>query len=184
MKVLCYGDSNTFGYDPRSLLGSRYEPENRWVDIVAAQTGWEIINAGQNGREIPRRSFELESARELIGQHKPDLTVIMLGTNDLLQGADPDTVTARMEAFLRSLPGSLFLVAPPPMQRGAWVPDDRLVACSRLLGSLYRALAQRLGIPFADAADWGIELTFDGVHFSENGHRTFADHLIAELLVQ
>ena len=182
MNVLFYGDSNTFGYDPRSLLGSRYEPANRWVDILAVQTGWAVINAGQNGREIPRRSFETAAARELICRHAPDLTVVMLGTNDLLQGAEPDIVAARMASFLQQLPHSLFLVAPPPLQRGTWVTDDELVARSRLLGSHYRVLAQRLGISFADAADWGVELTFDGVHFSECGHHTFAQKILKELI--
>lgn len=182
MKLLCYGDSNTFGYDPCSAFGSRYEKEDRWVDLLQAKTGWEIVNAGQNGREIPRRSFELENARELIHRHNPDLTVVMLGTNDLLQGADPETVAARMEAFLQNLSTPLFLVAPPPLQWGAWVPDDALVAASHLLGESYRQLAKRLQIPFADSGDWEIALTFDGVHFSETGHHAFANHLLQMLL--
>ena len=182
MKVICYGDSNTFGYDPRSVFGCRYDKENRWTDILAAQTGWEIINAGQNGREIPRRSFELESAKELICRHKPDLTVVMLGTNDLLQGAEPDTVASRMEAFLQQLSGPVLLIAPPPLQRGAWVEQEALVAFSQQLGNAYQLLAKRLNIPFADTAGWGVKLTFDGVHFSENGHHTFAQKILGELI--
>ncbi len=182
MKVLFYGDSNTFGYDPRSYLDSRYAPENRWVDIVAAQTGWDVVNAGQNGREIPHRSFELSAAQELFCRHNPDLTVIMLGTNDLLQGTDPETVTERMAAFLQSFTGKVFLVAPPPLQRGAWVTEDALVEASRQLGGLYQRLSLQLGIAFADAAQWIINLTFDGVHFSEEGHRSFARHLLKKLV--
>ena len=34
MRVCCFGDSNTYGYDPRSFLGGRYAAENRWVDIL------------------------------------------------------------------------------------------------------------------------------------------------------
>ena len=30
MKVICYGDSNTYGYDPRSWLGGRYDADSRW----------------------------------------------------------------------------------------------------------------------------------------------------------
>lgn len=29
-------------------------------------------------------------------------------------------------------------------------------------------------IPFADTRDWNIELAFDGVHFTAEGHHTFA----------
>ena len=180
-KLLCFGDSNTFGYDPRGFLGEPYERESRWVDILRDRTGWVLVNAGQNGREIPRHGFELEAVTGLLGRHRPDLTLVMLGTNDLLQGADAETVTARMEAFLGQLPGRVFLIAPPPLQRGVWVPDDRLLENSRLLGPAYGQLAARLGIPFADSGSWGIELTFDGVHFSEAGHRNFARQLLPAL---
>ena len=40
MRVCCFGDSNTYGYDPRSFLGGRYAAENRWVDILQSKTGW------------------------------------------------------------------------------------------------------------------------------------------------
>ena len=29
MKVICFGDSNTYGYDPHSLLGDRYDADSR-----------------------------------------------------------------------------------------------------------------------------------------------------------
>ena len=51
--VICFGDSNTYGYDPRSYLGGRYGPDSRWVDLLAARTGWDVRNQGQNGRTIP-----------------------------------------------------------------------------------------------------------------------------------
>lgn len=54
MKVICYGDSNTYGYDSYSWLGGRNDADSRWVDILAFETGWEVCNMGQNGREIPR----------------------------------------------------------------------------------------------------------------------------------
>lgn len=38
MKVICFGDSNTYGYDPRPLDGGRYDASCRWVDILEAQT--------------------------------------------------------------------------------------------------------------------------------------------------
>ena len=35
MQIVCFGDSNTYGYDPRSYLGSRYPADGRWVDLLA-----------------------------------------------------------------------------------------------------------------------------------------------------
>ena len=57
MRILCFGDSNTYGYDPRGFFGDRYDTEDRWVDLMAKQTGHECINTGANGREIPRMNW-------------------------------------------------------------------------------------------------------------------------------
>lgn len=177
MRMICFGDSNTYGFDPRSYFGDRYPSDDRWPDLLARQTGWEVINAGCNGREIPRNPYALR----LLVRHAPvDLLLVMLGTNDLLQGASAGEAAALMEAFLNPLLphcGSILLVAPPPMQRGAWVPDDDLVTESIRLAETYKALAQTLNIHFADTRDWNIELAFDGVHFTEAGHHRFANCL-------
>ncbi len=37
MNIICFGDSNTYGYDPRSYLGGRYDADNRWPDSGAGQ---------------------------------------------------------------------------------------------------------------------------------------------------
>lgn len=36
MKILCIGDSNTYGYDPRSFFGDRYPEDVRWTDNLGA----------------------------------------------------------------------------------------------------------------------------------------------------
>lgn len=181
VRILCFGDSNTYGYDPRGFFGDRYGAEDRWVDLLAKQTGHEIINAGANGREIPRSPYAL---RLLTQQQEVDIFLAMLGTNDLLQGASAKEATARMEAFLNPLLPhckQTLLVAPPPMKRGAWVPTDELVSESILLAEEYKLLAEKLNIPFVDTRHWNIDLTFDGVHFTEAGHHTFAKNLRKEL---
>ena len=52
-RILCIGDSNTCGFDPRSCLGSRYPREIRWTGRIAA-SGFEVVNDGVNGRTFPR----------------------------------------------------------------------------------------------------------------------------------
>ena len=182
LRIVCFGDSNTYGYDPRGYFGDRYGAEDRWVDLLAKHTGYEVINAGANGREIPRHSFTSQSFSE---HASVDIFLVMLGTNDLLQSATAKEVTTRMETFLASLlPHSkqILLVAPPPMKRGAWVPTDELVIESIYLAEEYRLLAEKLNIPFVDTCHWNIELTFDGVHFTEAGHHSFAARLIECLI--
>ena len=60
MKLFCFGDSNTYGYDPRSPLGERYPAAYRWVDLLAEKLDCSVVNAGENGREIPRWPWQWE----------------------------------------------------------------------------------------------------------------------------
>ena len=67
------------------------------------------------------------------------------------------------------------------MALGEWVPDQQLIDDSRAFAGLCQALAERLDIRFADAGKWDIFLAYDGVHFTEQGHRAFATGLLEEL---
>ena len=176
MNVICFGDSNTYGYDPRGYFGGRYDADSRWVDILAAETGWTICNMGQNGREIPFAApvFPTDT----------DLLIVMLGTNDLLQGRSPEQAAERLERFLLGIPldrSKILLIAPPPMTLGEWVPSLQLVDGSRTFAQLCQRLAKQLGIRFADAGKWDISLAYDGVHFTEQGHKVFAAGILEEL---
>lgn len=176
MNVICFGDSNTYGYDPRSWLGGRYDTDSRWVDILAEETGWTVRNMGANGREIPRTAFEIPS--------DTDLLIAMLGSNDLLQGRGPEEAAGKLERFLSALPlprDHILLIAPPPMCRGEWVPSQQLIDNSHTFAQCCRSLAERLGVRFADAGDWDIPMAYDGVHFTERGHRAFAIGLLEVL---
>ena len=177
-RILCLGDSNTFGYDPRSWFGDQYPADVRWAGRLNTPDR-EVINCGQNGMCIPRER-EFAVIRALVRSKRPvDIITIMLGDNDFLTAASAETVTARMRTFLSSLVEAsegerILLIAPPPLKPGEWVQSERVIGETYRLGALYRALAEELGVEFADAADWGVELSYDGVHFTENGHAAFA----------
>lgn len=171
MKILCIGDSNTYGYDPRSYLGSRYPAGVPWPDRLL---GHNVINYGMNGMCVPdARSLY----PELIRSRDPDLVIVMLGGNDLLNGASAERTAVRMAEFLDPLAAAerpILLIAPPPLQEGSWVPDPDLIDGSKKLAGLYRELAEEKGSLFADAGTWDVDLLFDGVHFSPEGHAAFA----------
>ena len=182
MKLWCFGDSNTYGYDPCGFFGGRYVAP--WPELLAEKTGFQVVNDGKNGRMIPEREYEFLQFRRDAERYDADALIVMLGTNDLLEGATAGEVAARMEAFLNicNVP-MILLVSPPPMKRGAWVPDDGLVEESWNLARQYEGLAKRRGIQFADAGEWDIALAYDGVHFSEEGHARFAEGLASHLEV-
>ena len=182
-RLLCYGDSNTYGYDPRSYLGGRYPESIRWTALLKG-CGWKVHNAGGNGRSIPRSDREIDIAVQALCRMDADILTVMLGSNDLLQATRTSAkeCAERMERFLTALLNAdgwsnsrkILLVAPPPMALGAWVQDEEIIAASRYLPECYEDTARPLGIDYADAGAWGVGLSYDGVHFSEKGHLTFA----------
>src|SRR4051794_36747894 len=93
--VLCYGDSNTWGYDPATR--TRYPLEVRWTGVLANRLGLEyrVVEEGLNGRTtrwddpIETGRTGLTYLRPCIESHQPlDLIIIMLGTNDLKRRFD------------------------------------------------------------------------------------------------
>ena len=172
MMILCFGDSNTYGYDPRGYFGGRYD--HPWPELLAEQLGCTVLNWGENGREIPEKA--------VIFPVDVDLLVVMLGTNDLLQCASAEIVSRRMQRFLAPLDRKkLLLIAPPPMKFGEWVQNQDLIDESVTLIKQYQTLSEHLGIRFVNAGNWNIPLAFDGVHLTEEGHRVFAKGLIEYL---
>ena len=167
MKIICFGDSNTMGYDPRGYFGGCYDAP--WPEVLAEMSGWSVRNDGEPGREIP--GYQLNFPKDV------DLLAVMLGTNDLLQGNPPEIIMNRMKFFLEQTDierSKILLIGPPSMKLGAWVPAQGLIEASKELNIAYQALSQRLGVHFVNADLWGVSMAFDGVHFTERGHKTFA----------
>ncbi len=88
--ILCYGDSNTYGFDP--ISETRFDRDKRWTGILAKELGdmYHIIEEGLNHRttvwDDPILDFR-NGKRYLVPclhSHKPiDLVILMLGSNDL-----------------------------------------------------------------------------------------------------
>ena len=87
--ILCFGDSNTWGYNAET--GARFAYDVRWTSLVQKELGdnFNIIPEGLNGRttvydepyKLYKRGFDYLPV--CLQSHAPlDLVVIMLGTND------------------------------------------------------------------------------------------------------
>ncbi len=176
-RIACLGDSNTFGYDPAAPLAARYPPFVRWTGRLA-ESGWQVFNRGMNGARVPLPGQFGAIAGQLGALAPLDAVAVMFGTNDLLQGAVAEDAGALLGDFLSALreavPGPLpILIAPPPMKPGTWVRGPEIISESERFGARCRLLAAEQGIAFADAGAWDVPLTFDGVHFTPEGHEAF-----------
>lgn len=185
MTIICYGDSNTYGYDPQMGGSGRYEKDSRWTEILQQNLHTKVENHGICGRCIPHMSGQLEvvcnEVKTWIAREDDMELWIMLGTNDLLQEKEflAEDVAARMDAFLQRLLEDeaslkIRLIAPPLMQYGAWVSEERIYQESRRLGRVYQKVAEKWQLDFTDAGKWELPVVFDGVHLSEEGHQRFA----------
>ena len=88
-RILCFGDSLTWGYDPDRRV--RFLEDSRWPQVMQRCLGEEytIIEEGQNGRTIatddPAEGEKngLKYIGPCLESHTPlDLVIIMLGSND------------------------------------------------------------------------------------------------------
>jgi lysophospholipase L1-like esterase len=197
-RILCFGDSLTWGWDPESQ--DRFPPEKRWTRVLARLLGegYEIIEEGLNGRTT---GFDdpIEGDKNgrrhlvmLLETHRPvDLVVILLGTNDLKQrfNLHPADIAQSAGELVKIVqrssagPGGraplVLLIAPPPI--GPLPQEAEIFAGgeekSRKLGHLYRLQAERLRCLFFDAQEVVRTSPRDGIHWDAEGNRAFAEAL-------
>lgn len=175
-KIICFGDSNTYGYDPRDYFGRPYD--RPWPMILAEKTGYEVVNLGQPGREIPvlDRQFQYLE-RDLIKAGQIDVLLIMLGTNDLLNMSRPDACVAvqRMKQLLNFLhqrfPELRICLMIPPLIR----ENDAFLQASRQLGAECQKFSEPGRVDVLDTSEWDLSLAFDGIHISEESQDIFAE---------
>jgi lysophospholipase L1-like esterase len=209
--ILCYGDSNTYGFDgrliPKTGERRRYDETVRWTWLLKKILGqdYDVIEEGMNGRttvfddptEGGRNGFK--SLEVIFQSHQPlDLVVIMLGTNDLKDqfSAAPLVISKGMERLVillkEMIAGSfnpdakILIVAPPDVScsaNGVFYYDfsERSVEKGKRLPNFYRQIAERYNCLFADAGTWVKMDSSDGTHLNPDGHSVFARKLAEEI---
>lgn len=196
--VLCFGDSNTWGFIPDSITApcpARHPHDVRWTGVLAKELGanYRIIEEGQNGRttvhDDPFAAVRNGKAvlPALLESHKPlDLVVLMLGTNDLkaVFGVSPAEIAmgvkvlAQMilssDAGLANRPPKLLLMCPPVIGDQPHLPDiaakfPNAQRDSRQLPRHYEALATSLGCAYLNTQTL-IQPGSDGIHLDATAH--------------
>lgn len=190
-RILLYGDSNTWGYDPRTE--GRYDETTRWAGVLARTlgAGYTIIEEGLNGRTtvLDDPLGEGKNGKTYLGpcldSHWPlDVVVLMLGTNDLkhrfgLSAFDiakgvrvlVETILTRGAGLEGGLP-KLLLLSPPHLNpQGLGESFAGGVEKSHGLAACYEEVARELGCEFFDVATLIGSSPVDGVHWERNAHK-------------
>jgi len=189
MRILFYGDSNTYGYDPADPYVQRYPLEKRWTTLLQEKMKGqcEIISEGMNGRKLPDLKYDGERIQHMLNElQEGDLFAVMLGTNDILLTIEPDAdiPIGKMHSFLnwlteRRAAGDILVIAPPHIG-GSLIRNPlyrRYYVESRKMNAGFKEVAKEFHANIVDTGDWGIELSADLVHLSEQGHRQFASKM-------
>ena len=196
--ILCFGDSNTWGYSPQD--GSRFPPNVRWTGTLQKTLGidYNIIEEGLNGRTTFINE-EGEDARPfrsgsdvfsmILESHRPlNLVTIMLGTNDLklefnlsveeiAQGVKELCEIVLSSEYLIDNPPKLLLIS--PIHIGSTIQPDQeeffeqAREKSYQFAEHYQRVAEELGIHFLDAAKIVSPSEGEGVHWDADQHIKF-----------
>ncbi len=193
--ILCYGDSNTWGFDPATK--QRFPEEVRWVGVLRRLLGesYEVISEGLNGRttvwDDPIEGYPNGKAYlfPCLQSHRPvDLVVLMLGTNDLKKRFSVSAfdigrgIGLLLDMINQSGAGprggapEVLLLAPPPVGRLTEFAEmfEGALEKSRKLAAHYREQARLRGCQFFDSGEVIVSSDIDGIHLEAAEHAKLA----------
>lgn len=198
IKILCFGDSNTWGTKPE---GGRYSVTERWSSLLgnylkASEVAVEVIEAGQPNRTLIHNApFDgnksgVSYLKPLLIQHQPDVLILLLGTNDLkakfdLSALDIALAAAELieqvQAFVQgpTIAASsikVLLISPPVIkEEGAYktIYQGGRVK-SETFAFEYTKQTERLECHFFDANELVTSSETDGVHWECEQHKKLA----------
>lgn len=195
-RILCFGDSNTWGYVSGQKTLTRFDENTRWTALLKKKLASkaEIIEFGlcgcesgeckKNGIPINASATSIYSS-VLFASYPVDAVIIMLGSNDVKErNCWKSGYTAEN---LRKLISSTKLLAPNAqiILASAVYLDSRItidpeysaraIEDSHLCAAEVEELAKSENLPFFDTNAWVKEKGIDGCHFTAADHAAFAD---------
>jgi len=208
-RILCFGDSNTWGYMPGSKH-NRYSADLRWTGILQGLLGtsYEVIEEGLNSRGItkgdPRPGKEGRSSIEYIipclDSHDPlDYIVVFLGTNELKSefNLSAEGVGENLEMLIRmiikqpsqfrDIKPQILIVTPPAVSETTEYASKGgkyrgAHEKSIELKKIFKKVAEDTSSLFVDIQDQ-LSVGEDGVHMLPVGHKKLAE-AVRSILVE
>lgn len=194
-KILCFGDSNTWGYIPTAGEEDlRYPPKVRWTGRLQAHfPQCVILEEGLNSRTTNLDDPDalgkngLQALPAILRQHSAvDLLILMLGTNDLKKKFQrpPEAVAEGIASLVRCARergvGPILVVSPPiPKLKSIYEAYryPELESKARELAPLYQKVAEQHGTFYLNAAEVLSSSDADGAHLDPEEHEKWASVL-------
>lgn len=200
-KVLCFGDSNTYGYSP--VDGQRYGDDINWPGVLGRLLGdkFEVINEGKNGRTIAFDDPYKEGCNGMndieacIEDHAPlALVIIMLGINDLKVyfDASPQIIAENLREMCKRIQAKTDarIILASPALLGDQIEFSPLhlefgrtqVDYSFELAPYFEKVAKLVGAEFIDLAMVAMSSDVDCLHLMPEEHAKVAQAMRDKVL--
>ena len=204
-RIVCFGDSLTWGYDPETR--TRFSEEIRWTQVMQKLLGdgYTVIEEGQNGRTIATEdpAEGEKNGLKYIGpcmesQSPFDLLIIMLGSNDCKRkfayssmdiAGEMQIMLEKVQAYNRFRCKDAFkvlLISPPYVSdaiRESWLGDsfgyENAVNLTKELAGWYKTLSDMYDCEYLDAAQYVQASDADGCHLDAQNQKKLGE-VIAE----
>ncbi len=192
-RILCYGDSITFGRVPGEV--KRFSVEERWTGVLQKLLGesYEIIEEGLRGRTTNINDPELKGRNGLdyffgcvLSLLPLDLIIIFLGTNDLKEqfNRTPQQSAEVFKEYKASIKEACdylqeglpkILLISPPLIKGDTAAEEFAVS--------YKEVASEIGAEFLDSAKSVTASDSDGTHLDKENNEKLAEQLAVKIEV-
>ena len=198
--ILCFGDSNTFGFNPKD--GTRFDKNSRWTGVLQELLygKYHIIEAGCNNRT----AFCNNPAGNLYTGYKilPELlskdilcTILAIGINDLQFQYDvkldeiKNGITSLIKIIEEKSTSKIILVSPTKLTENvlkspifSTLFDKTSIEKSKHLAKIYEQIALENNCDFIDLNLIATPSNIDSLHFEPTEHKKIANEIYKHLL--
>lgn len=195
-KILCFGDSNTFGFNPQN--GSRYTSNERWAGILkeSIKDSYELIEAGCNNRTgffknpAGKEFSGLRVFPEYLKKYNPDIIILAIGINDLQfqYNSSNQDIEEGLGKYLKLINDTkTILLIPSIIEKNilksffAQMFDETSIEKSKELHKIYKNFAIKNNLTYIDLNKIVKPSSIDGLHYDIEMHKIIAESILKVL---